>query len=137
MKRLVLAAVASLALTGAAYAEDAYAPGDAEAGERIFKRCAACHAVGEGAKNKVGPQLNGIVGRAMGGVEGYKYSKPLVAKAEEVGEWDEEELFAYLADPGGFLGGRGKMAQKFPKADDRANVIAYLKGYAADGTTAE
>lgn len=136
MKRLVLAALTGLVMTGTAHAED-YAPGDAAKGENVFRKCAACHAVGEGARNKVGPQLNGIVGRQMGGVEGYRYSKTLTAKAEEVGTWEEEELFAYLADPSGFLGGRGKMANKYPKADERANVIAYLKRYAEDGTASE
>ena len=129
MKRLVLAAIAGLALTTAAQAE-----GDAAKGEQVFKRCAACHAVGPDAKNKVGPQLNGIVGRQMGSVEGYAYSKPLMDKAAEVGTWDEAEISAYITDPSAFLGGRGKMAQKFAKEEDRLNVIAYLKTYAADGS---
>ena len=51
----------------------------AAAGEKVFKKCAACHKVGEGANNGTGPQLNAIVGRTIGGVEGYKYSKTLAA----------------------------------------------------------
>lgn len=136
MKRFVVSALAGFAMV-ASVPMMAQAEGDVATGERVFKRCAACHAVGANAKNKVGPQLNGIVGREMGGVDGYRYSKPLTEKAAEVGTWDEEELMAYLADPSGFLGGRGKMAQKFPKEDDRLNVIAYLKTYAEDGSKSE
>src|SRR3546814_9912651 len=64
----VAAAALALALPSAASAA-----GDAASGEQVFKRCTACHAVGEDAKNKVGPQLNGVVGRAAGTVEGFKY----------------------------------------------------------------
>src|SRR3546814_4438633 len=70
----VAAAALALALPSAASAA-----GDAASGEQVFKRCTACHAVGEDAKNKVGPQLNGVVGRAAGTVEGFKYSKAMAA----------------------------------------------------------
>ena len=65
MKKLVFAAAALFAATSLAHAE-----GDATKGEKVFKKCKACHEVGEGAKNKVGPELTGIVGRAIAGVEG-------------------------------------------------------------------
>lgn len=130
MKRLMMVAgTALLAFTAHAHAE-----GDAASGEKVFRKCQACHAVGEDAKNKVGPVLNGLVGRPAASVEGYKYSKPAIEHAEVTGEWDEEEIFAYLADPSAFLGGRSKMAFKLPKEQDRLDVIAYLATFNADGT---
>ncbi|MTI00656.1 cytochrome c family protein [Roseibium sp. RKSG952] len=131
MKRVItIAGTALLALTMQAHAE-----GDAAAGEKVFRKCQACHAVGEGAKNKVGPQLNGIVGREPASVEGYKYSKAAVENAEGAGPWTEAELMQYLEDPSKYLGGRSKMAFKLRKEDERANVIAYLDTFNADGST--
>jgi cytochrome c len=121
---IALAAVAALSLSaGAASAQDA---GDAAKGEKVFKKCQACHNPTE-AKNKVGPHLVGIVGRAAGSVEGYKYGEGLSAKAAEIGTWDEAKLDAYLTDPKAFVDGKSKMAFKLGKADERADVIAYLK----------
>ena len=71
------AALAILAF--AAFASPSLADGDADAGKKVFKKCAACHAVGDGAKHKVGPELNDVFGRAAGGAEGYKYSKAMIA----------------------------------------------------------
>ncbi|NCW61927.1 MAG: MFS transporter, partial [Rhodobacteraceae bacterium] len=70
--------------------------GDPEKGGKVFKKCKACHAVGDGAKNKVGPQLNNIVGNAAGAVEGYKYSKALAAQADAGLIWDEAALSEFL-----------------------------------------
>ncbi len=126
MKRTIgLAAVLLLAGMGSALAQD----GDVEKGEKVFKKCKACHTVGEGAKNKVGPLLNGIVGRAWGTIEGFKYSKDLLAQAEEGKVWDDATLDAYLKKPKDVIP-KGKMA--FPglkKDEDRVNVIAYLKTF--------
>ncbi|MCA1243460.1 cytochrome c family protein [Stappia stellulata] len=131
MKRLMLlAGAAVMAMSANAYAQE----GDAAAGEKVFRKCQACHAVGEDARNKVGPQLNGVVGRMAAGVEDYKYSKAAEEHAETTGEWDADELFAYLEDPSKFLGGRSKMAFKLRKEDDRRDVIAYLAQFNADGT---
>ena len=76
MKTSILAVAAALAVTLAAGA--AYAQGDAEAGKNEFKKCMACHTVGEGATNRVGPVLNDVFGRVAGTYEGYKYSKAMV-----------------------------------------------------------
>lgn len=112
---LIIALVASSALAQ-----------DAKKGERVYKRCAACHNVDK-EKNKVGPHLVGIVGRKAGAVDGFKYSKSLMKKAEEGLEWTKETLDAYLESPRKFIP-RGKMAfAGLRKADDRANVIAYLQ----------
>ena len=121
---IALAAVAALSLSaGAASAQDA---GDAAKGEKVFKKCQACHDATE-AKNKVGPHLVGIVGRPAGSVEGYKYGEGLTAKAGEIAEWDEAELVAYLEDPKAFIGGKSKMTFKLKKEDERKDVVAYLK----------
>lgn len=125
LNKIALAAAAVLTLaSGAAHAE-----GDAAKGEKVFKKCKACHAADE-AKNKVGPHLVGIVGRAAGSVEGYKYGEGLTAKAAEIGAWDEAKLIEYLADPKAFVGGKSKMAFKLKKEEDRADVVAYLKSLA-------
>lgn len=101
----------------------ALAEGDAAAGEKVFKKCKACHVV-DSEKNRLGPHLVGIIGRASGSVEGFKYSKAMQAAGIT---WDETTIAEYLADPKGYVP-KNKMA--FPglkKEEDRANVIAYLK----------
>lgn len=105
--------------------------GDAEAGEKVFNKCKACHQVGEDAKNRAGPTLNGIVGQPAGATEGFAYSKPMTDSGLT---WDEATLAAFLADPRGILPGN-KM--KFPglrKDDEIADVIAFLAGFNRDGT---
>ncbi|MEM9029096.1 MAG: c-type cytochrome [Pseudomonadota bacterium] len=138
LSALGVAAVLAFAPTAA------FAQGDAKKGERAFKRCAACHKVGPKARNGVGPMLNDLIGRKAGTVEKYKYSKLNLAAGEAGLEWTEENLMAYLVDPSKFLKeylkangaadkakGRSKMVFKLRKEDDRQNVIAYLKTYAA------
>jgi cytochrome c len=100
--------------------------GDAANGEKVFKKCAACHAVGDGAKNKVGPQLNGIVGKPMASVEGFKYSDVFVARAAEGVVWDEATLDAYLTKPAEWLKGNKMSFPGLRKPEERADVIAYL-----------
>lgn len=127
-----------LAASGLIAAGPASAAGDLEAGEKIFKRCMACHAVGADAKNKVGPALNGIVGQAWGQVADYKYSDgkdgallTLAASGDKV--WDVPTLDAYLLKPKDVIPD-GKMA--FPglrKDEDRLNVITYLASFDSDG----
>ena len=124
-----LAAVTLLAMSVGAMAD-----GDPAKGEKVFKKCAACHAVGEGAKNKVGPELNGIVGRAWGVAEGYKYSSALLEMADGK-VWDEETLTVYLEKPKDMIP-KTKMAfAGLKKEEDRDNVIAYLAQFNEDGTT--
>ncbi|MBN9669017.1 c-type cytochrome [Roseibium aggregatum] len=126
---LMIAGTALLALTVQASAE-----GDVAKGEKVFKKCKACHAVGPKAKNKVGPQLNGVVDRSWGEVEGYKYSKALI----ELGDgkvWDVETLDAYLTKPKDVIP-KGKMAfAGLKKEQDRADVIAYLAQFKEDGSS--
>ncbi len=119
----------TLAAMTAALAAPAFAEGDAEKGEKVFKKCKACHAVGEGAKNKVGPALNGIVGAPAGQAEGFKYSKPLLEAAEGGLVWDEANLAAFLAKPKDFMKGTKMSFPGLKKEDEQADVIAYLKTF--------
>ena len=100
-----------------------------EAGEKVFKKCTACHKVGDGAKNSTGPALNNVVGHAAGKVDGFKYSKPLMTMAEGGLVWDADKLDAFLADPKGFMKGTKMSFAGLKKEDDRAAVIAYLSTF--------
>lgn len=113
-------------------AAPAWAQGDAAAGEKVFNKCKSCHMVGEGAKNRAGPVLNGIVGAPAGAVEGFKYSKAMMAAAEEGLVWDEESLDAFLTKPRDFLKGTRMSFPGLRKEEDRANVIAYLATFPAE-----
>ena len=111
----------------------AFAEGDAEKGKKVFKKCKSCH-YADKEKKKVGPHLVGIIGRAAGSVEGFKYSKAdgkgMVAKAAEIGNWDEAKLDMFLTNPKKYLGGKSKMSLRLKKPQQRADVIAYLKSLA-------
>lgn len=99
------------------------AAGDADKGEKVFRKCKACHVVDK-EQNRVGPHLVGIIGRSSGAVEGFKYSKAM----KDAGlTWTEENLAAYLADPRGFIKGNRMAFAGLKKEADVVNVIAYLK----------
>jgi len=109
--------------------ETAVAALDAElvaAGEKVFKKCKACHQIGEGAKNKTGPLLTGIVGKAAGSIEGFKYSKALMAMTEDGLVWDEDNLSAFLAKPKAFMKGTKMGFAGLKKDEDLSAIIAYL-----------
>ncbi len=111
--------------------------GDAIKGEVIFKKCKACHKIGEGAKNSTGPVLTGVVGRAAGSFKGYKYGKGMRAANAKGLIWDEEKIFNYLRSPKKYLRAylgnkkaKAKMKFKLKKEDERKDVIAYLLTFA-------
>lgn len=116
---------ASLSMATAALAD-----GDATAGATVFKKCAACHTATE-EKNKVGPHLVGIIGRAMASLADYKYSKAMTDHIAEVPVWTEEAMTIYLKDPKGIVKGTKMAFAGLKKDEDIANVIAYLKDPAA------
>ncbi|MCL4166900.1 UNVERIFIED_CONTAM: hypothetical protein GTU68_061948 [Idotea baltica] len=98
-----------------------------KAGAKVFKKCKACHQVGEGAKNRSGPILTGIVDHAAGVVEKYKYSKALKKQAEAGLIWDEANLDAFLTKPKSFMKGTKMSFAGLKKAKDRNAIIAYLR----------
>ncbi|WP_299880316.1 cytochrome c family protein [uncultured Sulfitobacter sp.] len=116
----------SIGLLTLALAAPALAEGDAAKGEKVFRKCKACHAVGDGAKNKVGPMLNGIVDAAAGANAGFKYSDALKAMAADGLVWDEASLTAYLTKPKDFMDGTKMSFPGLRKEADIDNVIAYL-----------
>ena len=102
----------------------AMAAGDAAKGAKVFKKCKACHTVKKGGKNRVGPNLFGIAGSKAATVKGYRYSKAMKASGLT---WDDATLDKFLTKPKKFLP-RTKMGfSGLKKADQRADVIAYLK----------
>ncbi|MEM7508078.1 MAG: cytochrome c family protein [Pseudomonadota bacterium] len=115
-----IAGMAAIVL-GAGIAEAA----DAKKGEKVFRKCKACHKVEDG-KNAVGPHLFGIVGRDMAAVDGFKYSKAMT----EFGAgktWTAEELDAFLTKPKAYIKGTKMSFGGLKKEDQRADVIAYLE----------
>ncbi|SEO52450.1 sulfur dehydrogenase subunit SoxD [Salinihabitans flavidus] len=98
-------------------------------GEKVFRKCQACHQVGEGAKNRVGPQLNGIVGASVGRIEDFRYSKPMAELGESGEVWTEDNLAAFLAKPRDFLKGTKMSFAGLRKEEDQAAVIEYLKSF--------
>ena len=97
--------------------------GDVTAGEKIFKKCAACHSINRGGKNKIGPALYNVVGRAVGDVDDYKYSKALASYGKE---WTFEELNGFLKKPSSYLKGTKMSYAGLRKEKDRASIIKYL-----------
>ncbi|MDF2231768.1 c-type cytochrome [Albimonas sp. CAU 1670] len=96
-------------------------------GEDLFKKCKACHQVGEGAKNRTGPILNGVVGAKATHVDGFKYSKALQEAAEGGLVWTPETLDAFLANPKKFVPKTKMSFAGLKKEDERAAMIAYLQ----------
>lgn len=124
----VLALSATLALPAQAQ--------DATAGEELFRKCTACHQIGEGAKNKAGPVLTNVIGRPAGSFEGYKYGISMVVAGEAELVWNEENIFNYLFNPKDFLRAylddpkaKAKMTFRLKDDQDRRDVIAYLSSF--------
>ena len=99
------------------------AMGDVNLGEKIFKKCAACHSIVKGGKNNIGPALYNVVGRKTGVVADYKYSKALSSFNKE---WTFEELNGYLIKPAKWIKGTKMAFAGLRKEKDRASVIKYL-----------
>ncbi len=119
-------------LTAALLAEFDAAPAqDGAAGKAVFGKCQACHAVGTGAKNKLGPELNGLAGRKAGAVAGYQYSPALKTSGFA---WDQASFAAFMQDPKTKVPGN-KMA--FASMKDQAEIAslwAYLTRFNTDGS---
>lgn len=125
MSRIIAAActAAAILLSSSAFAQE----GDVAAGETVFKKCSACHNV-DSDKSKVGPSLQGVIGRQPGIVEGFKYSKAMVDfGAGKV--WDDAQLTAYLANPRGVVKGTRMAFAGLKDPKEITDVIAYLKTF--------
>ena len=97
---------------------------DAEAGKTVFNKCKACHQIGEGAKNAVGPNLTGVIGRKAGSVEGINYSEAMKNSGLT---WDEATLKEYLADPKKKVPGNKMVFMGIKDPADEDNLIEFLK----------
>ena len=121
----------SLALLLSASAEAR--AGDPKAGEVVFKRCFVCHMVGEEAKTRVGPVLNGLIGRKAGTYEGFKYTE---ANKNSGLVWDEATLATYLKNPRAAIPGTSMTFPGIKKDQEIDDLIAYLKQFGPDGKPA-
>ena len=120
----VLAAAIAAIMTQTAQAQDV------AAGENSFRKCRACHSVGEGARNKVGPELNGIDGRHSGAAPGYNYS---AANKNSGITWNEAEFLDYIKDPRAKIKGTKMIFAGIKKETEAKDLWAYLSQFAADG----
>jgi cytochrome c len=121
---LAIAAFAVAALAQAAHAQDV------AAGELSFKKCAACHSIGEGAKNKVGPQLNGLDGRHSGTAADFNYSD---ANKSSGIVWSDATFKEYINDPRGKIPGTKMIFPGIKNEQEAGDLWAYLKQFGADG----
>lgn len=127
ISRIVIASAVLAASAASVAAQDT---GDPAAGEKVFAKCKVCHQIGEGARNAVGPELNGVVGRKAGSVPEYSYS---TANKSSGITWDEVTLKRYLKDPRGVVPGTKMIFPGLSKEKDIDDVIAYLKQFGPDG----
>lgn len=118
-----LAALGAAGLICAMISPSAWADGDPAKGKRVFNKCKTCHEL-TNEKNKIGPHLVGIFGRKSGSVEGFKYSSAM-QKANIV--WNETTIDEYIADPKKYVPGNKMVLAPIKKAEQRADLIAYLK----------
>ena len=99
------------------------AMGDVAHGEKVFKKCSACHMIAADGKNMIGPNLWGVIGRKAGAIDDYKYSKAMLAYAKE---WTFEEMNSYLIKPQAYVKGTKMAFAGLRKEKDRASVILYM-----------
>ena len=125
MLRPTVPAIAAALMLGAFFGTPAHAEGNPTAGEQIFKRCTACHTTEEGGRNRVGPNLWGVIGSTSGTREtGYNYSRSL--REAEV-TWADDTLDQFLENPRGFVKGTRMGFPGLKQPQEREDVIAYLK----------
>jgi cytochrome c len=104
---------------------------DAAAGETVARRCMICHTVVEGGENKIGPNLYNVVGATMAHAEGFNYSEALLAERAAGNTWTFENLDTFLTNPRGMIPGTAMTFAGLPSADDRANVVEFLRTLSA------
>jgi cytochrome c len=124
MIRIVLVVLAWIGSTAVAVSQDV------AAGEQSFKKCLPCHAVGDGAKNKVGPLLNGLEGRKSGTIEGFTYTD---ANKNSGLVWDEATFREYIKDPRGKIPGTKMIFAGIKNEKEVTDLWAYMRQFDADG----
>ena len=124
---IATAALLGMTLVGAGGFGQAALAQDAENGEQVFRQCRACHQIGDGAKNLVGPQLNGVVGRKASTAEGFNYSQASKDAAAKGLTWTDDVLMKYLENPTTYMPGTKMAYAGLKDEDQRKDVIAYLK----------
>jgi cytochrome c len=124
MRSLLIAAVVFAASAGTAVAQDV------GAGETSFKKCLPCHDIGEDARNKVGPRLNGIDGRKSGSIEGFSYSD---ANKNSGITWNEDTFKDYIKDPRAKIPGTKMIFAGIKNETEANNLWSFLKQFGADG----
>jgi cytochrome c len=125
MRSLIIGAVVLAASTGAALAQDV------EAGESSFKKCLPCHDIGDDARNKVGPVLNGLAGRKSGSVDGFSYSD---ANKNSGLTWDEATFKDYIKDPRAKIPGTKMIFPGVKNEKEVGNLWSYISQFKADGS---
>ena len=128
--QLILTAVALFAAS-VAMADDF---GDPKAGKKVYRECSDCHQVGEGARHRVGPHLNGIFGRKAASHEGFKYSKAMIQAGEDGLEWQAETLDSFVKNPRSLTRGTRMSFPGLRSQKDRQDLIAYLRLFSEDST---
>ena len=104
--------------------------GDPAEGEKVFAKCKICHQIGEGAKNAIGPELNGVIGRHSGTAPGYNYSD---ANKNSGITWDDKNFRDYIKNPKAKIPGTKMIFAGLPKDTDIDNLLAYLEQFGPDG----
>jgi cytochrome c len=128
MRRTIALFAGGVLLTGTSGL--AHAAGDPAEGEKVFAKCKICHQIGEGAKNAVGPELNGVIGRHSGTAPGYNYSD---ANKNSGITWDEKNFREYIKNPKAKIPGTKMIFAGLPKDTDIDNLLAYLEQFGPDG----
>lgn len=126
MRGILAVTLLTLAVTGVSRAQAQ----DAAAGEKVFAVCKACHQIGETAKNGVGPELNGLIGRKAGSVAGYNYS---AANKDSGLTWDEATFREYIKDPKAKVPGTKMVFAGLKDEKKVDNLVAFLKQFDASG----
>lgn len=132
MKSTTLGMVAAVVVMAASSAVAQDVAGDAAKGEMVFRKCKACHDVGPDAKAKVGPPLNGIIGRTAGTYEGFDYSDSMAKAGADGLIWSAETISELLVKPKDFVPGTKMTFAGLRKEEERADVIAYLATFPAE-----
>ncbi|MFV2091572.1 MAG: cytochrome c family protein [Hyphomicrobiales bacterium] len=105
---------------------------DAARGQKVAKKCAACHTLTDGGANKIGPNLFNVAGRAMGSIDGFRYSKAMQAQGADGAKWTYETLFGFLGGPKKFLKGTTMGFSGVKSEGQRADLVVFLKSISPD-----